>query len=161
MTFRVSRSAAAISALLACLYAPTALALDCAAPSGGDPAATKEITAALAGGAALDDFGRLQESIAGLAAKGLPRTTIVDSLIAAYCPRVAAESGLSEAQKTTAVRAFAARVTQIAYAGGPEDAIILDVPLAPATVQKIDAAAKADGLTPEAWIAKAVEESLD
>jgi hypothetical protein len=161
MTFRVSRSAAAISALLACLYAPAALALDCAVPTGNDPAVTKEVTATLAGGAAFDDFGRLQGAIAGLTAKGLSRTTVVDALIAAYCPRVAAESNLSEAQKTTAVRAFAARVTQIAYAGGPEDAVILDVPFAPATVQKIDAAAKAEGMTPEAWIAKAVEEGLD
>lgn len=161
MSFRVARSAAAISALLACLYAPAALALDCAAPAGSDTAAEKGITDALAGGAVFEDFGRLPGVIADLTAKGLPKTTVVDTLIAAYCPRVAAESGLSEEEKTTAVRAFAARVTQIAYAGGPEDAVILDVPFSPATLQKIDAAAKADGITPEAWIAKAVQEALD
>jgi hypothetical protein len=162
MTLRLPLPAAAIATFLAAtLDGPVAHALDCPSASGADKAEAQAIAASLAGGAAFDDLGWLRESIAGLIAKGLPRTVIIDGMIADYCPRVAADAALSETQKTAGLRSFAARITQVAYGGGSEEAVILAVPFTPATVEKIDRKAREAGVSPEAWVAGAVEGDLD
>lgn len=163
MTHRLPLPAAAIATFLAAsLTGSVAHALDCpSGAAGADAAEAQAIAATLAGGAAFGDLGWLRESVSGLVAKGIRRTVIIDAMIADYCPRVAEDAALDDAQKTAELRSFAARITQIAYGGGPEDAVILAVPFSPATVDKIDRQARGAGMSPEAWVAGAIEGDLD
>jgi hypothetical protein len=163
MKLRLPLCAALLAVPLAFLQVQAAQALDC--PAGGavagDPAQAAAISATLGGGAAFEDLGWLNTSVGDLIGRGIPRTVIIDDMIGAYCRQVSAEAGSSEAAQTAKIRTFAARITQIAYAGGGGDEIILNVPFSAATIEKIDDQARAAGVSAEAWVAEAVEDSLD
>ena len=163
MKVRLPLCAAMVSIPLAFLPVHAAQALDC--PAGGavtgDAAQAAAIAETLGGGAAFEDLGWLNEAIGKLVAGGIPRTVIIDDMIGAYCRQVAAETGVSDDAQAAKIRSFAARITQIAYAGGSGDEIILSVPFAPAILQKIDEQARAAGVSPEAWVAETVEDDLD
>ncbi len=109
----------------------------------------------------LDTAERLGAAVELLRSKGVSSTMIVDNLMAAYCPRVAA-SGLPKSQKTALMRSFASRVTQLVYApsDGDETAILLDVPLTPDLEKQAAAAASREGSTVQEWIVEVVKQRL-
>lgn len=125
-----------------------------------DAAGAQRVQAALPSGDGLDRVEALNTAVTTLRGQGVNPVLIIDGLIAAYCPTVAAQK-LTDAEKTARVSRFAARITRIVYALDSADAVILDVPLSPATLDAVNARASAAGLTPEAWVrgvvAKAVE----
>ena len=126
------------------------------ASEGQDQAIAKAISA----GDALDDAVKLSAAIAALRAKGVSNAIIVDSLIASYCPVVARNTALSDDGKRVQVRRFAARMVRIVYSLDSVDAVILDVPFRPGVVDAINAKAAAERLSPEAWVANAVDRML-
>jgi hypothetical protein len=147
-------------ALAACLLLAqplAAAALECpvAAP-GGDQAQQKAIAAALPAGASADT-GKLRNAVSALRQKGIAPSAIVDGLIAAYCPAVARDAALSDNAKRARVRHFAAQAVRLAYGLESADAIILDVPFAPDVAATINARAQAEGISPEAFVANAVD----
>lgn len=155
--------AAVLSIPLAFLQAYAAQALEC--PAGGavvgNPEQAAAISATLGGGAAFEDLEWLNNSINDLIGRGIPRTAIIDDMIGAYCQQVAAGGGLSDAAQAAKIRTFASRITQVAYAGGESDEIILNVPFSAAIIKKIDDRARAAGVSADAWVANAIEENLD
>lgn len=92
----------------------------------------------------------------------IPPALIVDHLVWAYCPLVAADANLTDAQKTNRVRQFAADVAGIVYApaSDAELDIIVSLPVAPAVLGKVDEAAKAGGMSRDSWINGAIENAL-
>ncbi|CAH1669917.1 hypothetical protein [Chelatococcus asaccharovorans] len=108
-------------------------------------------------GDAFDDIAQLNAAVYALRQQGTPETLVIDSLVAAYCPVVASNTALTDAQKSARVMRFAARVMRTVYSLDNADAIILDVPLRPTLVEAARAKAKAAGISVEAWIAGLVE----
>jgi hypothetical protein len=62
---------------------------------------------------------RVDEIIAILRAQNIDQTLIVDTLLAAYCPVVAADTGLTYAQKRSRMDNFGRQVTHLVF--GPAD----------------------------------------
>ncbi len=99
-----------------------ALALDCPKPQPtAKPGILKETPAQmaavgkqLAGG---DTFNAIASATADLRIRypGVESAEVVNYLVTAYCPAVAADSKLSEAQKKAAVDGFAAQVMRQVY----------------------------------------------
>ena len=110
---------------------------------------------------ALDDAAKLSAAIAALRAKGVSNAMIVDSLIASYCPAVARNTALSDDAKRAQVRRFAARMVRVVYSLDSADAVILDVPFRPGVVDAINAKAAAERISPEAWVANAVDRDAE
>ncbi|MFG1341421.1 hypothetical protein [Xanthobacter autotrophicus] len=125
-----------------------------------ESAQAASIKALLPTGDAFDQVERLNTAVTTLKAQGASPVLVIDNLIAAYCPVVAAQSGLTDAQKTVRVTRFAARITRTVYALDTADAIILDVSFPPQVVNAITAKAQAAGVSPEAWIQSAVTAAL-
>lgn len=155
------RHLAAAAFALALGAAQPALAAPFACPAqpleGALPAAAKAL---LPPGDALDRPDALNAAVDKLRAQSVRPVLIIDGLIAAYCPVVAAQAGLSDAQKTARVTRFAARITRTVYAIDGADEIILDVGLPPAVVDAINAKARAAGITAEDWVRNAVNAAL-
>ncbi len=129
-----------------------------AQPAAGTVAA--QVKAALPTGDALDKPAALGNAVTGLKAAGISPVVIVNDLIATYCPLVAADTVMTDAQKATAVTRFAARVTRTVYAMEGADEIILDIGFPPAVVSAIDAKASAAGVSQEAWIQGTINAAL-
>lgn len=142
-----------------CMFAePAKAAFEC--PYGivaTVPIKKEEIARLLPPGNAIDDPDRLNANVDALRQAGISQNQIVDHLIGAYCPTVAAERGLSDAQKTAKVRLYAARITALIYQTENEFAIIVDVPLKPGIVDIVDAKAKSSGLTTQEWLSQTIE----
>jgi hypothetical protein len=153
--------AAMLSLLFVCGSAGAAGALVCPVPSAGANAAEKQaIAAALPAGHALDDAAKLDAAVTALRARGVSNASVVDGLIASYCPTVARDTGLSDQEKRTLVRRFAARIVQLVYALDSAEAVILDVPFRPDVMAQINARAAAERVSPEAWVADAIGREL-
>lgn len=118
------------------------------------------VQAALPSGDGLDKVEALNTAVATLRGEGVNPILIIDGLIAAYCPTVAALPQLTDAQKNMRVTRFAARVTRTVYALDSADMVILDVSLPPAVVDSINAKASAAGISSEDWIRGAVDKAL-
>lgn len=105
---------------------------------------------------------RLAELVGDLVIAKLPPALIVDHLVWSYCPLVANDPELSDAQKTARLRRFAAQVASMVYAPASETEldILVDLPIAPAILGKVDQAAKAAGISRDAWIKQAIDEAL-
>lgn len=103
-----------------------------------------------------NDNSKIATAIATLKNSHDSTVQIVNSLIAAYCPIVAATQGINDAQKSAEVRKFGLNVTRQAFSLASEQMIILDVELPTETVEKITALAKTDGTTPQEWVAKQI-----
>lgn len=135
-----------------CAFAPLqASAFECPVAAAG---------AGVTDGAGLGETGKLEGAIASMRGKGVNNAMIVDGLIGAYCPAVAKNAALGDAAKRAAVRSFAARAVAAVYGLGSADAVILDVPLPPAVASAVNARAASQKITPEAWVAGAVERAL-
>jgi len=119
------------------------------------------IAAALPSGDAFDDPTALVAAVDALHAEKVGLPLIVDNLIAAYCPTVADQAGLSDAEKTARVNSFAARITRTVYQLDSADAVILDVPFPPTVLDTINAKAKAAGVSGADWVRGVVEQALD
>jgi hypothetical protein len=116
---RVATLAAAV--LLGSAALP-AFALDCPKPQPtAKPGILKETPAQMtAVGKQLasgDTFNAIASTTADLRIRypGVENAEVVNYLVTAYCPAVAADSKLSEAQKKAAVDAFAAQVMRQVY----------------------------------------------
>lgn len=123
--------------------------------------ARAEVQKLLPPGNAINDPTRLNASIDALKAQGLSRTLIIDHLIGAYCPIVASESSLSDADKSAKVRRFASRITPLVYQVENVSEIILNVPLKPTVVDEINAKARKSRTSVEDWLAKAIETAVN
>jgi hypothetical protein len=111
-------------------------------------------------GNALDDPQALNAHIDALRKQGLSRAFIIDNLIAAYCPIVAADSAISDTAKTSKIEAFAARITRIVYSVESATDIIVSVPLRPDIVDAVNAKAREAGMTTVDWIVRVINVHL-
>ena len=90
----------------------------------------------------------------------MTKSQIVSHLVGTYCPMVAQESALTEAEKAAKVRRFAGQITQLVYSLESGLDIIVNVPLTPDVVDALNATARKQGLSSSAWIAMTVENAL-
>ena len=105
---------------------------------------------------------RLSELMTDLRTSGMKPALVVDHLVGAYCPLVAADSSLSDKQKADRVRRFARQVTGVAYGPSDQDEVdvLVEVPLMPALLGQIDQAAARAGISRDAWIERAIKQLL-
>lgn len=124
------------------------------------PAKLQEIKRLLPDVNAMADIGRLNSTVSTLQQDGMPKSLIIDHLVGVYCPLVAQESSLTEAEKTAHLRSFTGQVTQLVYSLESGLDIIINVPLTPDVVAVLNATARKQGLSGAAWIAMTVENAL-
>lgn len=146
-------------ALVAAQPALAAGAFECP-KSTLEAAQAATIKSVLPTGDGLDKPEALDAAVDGLRAAGFSSGLIIDGVITAYCPTVAAKSGLSDAQKTQAVTSFASRVVRTVYSLDSADAVILDVPFPPEILNAINTKAAAAKISPEAFVRQAVDAAL-
>jgi hypothetical protein len=105
---------------------------------------------------------RAHELIASLRAQNVGPVLILDTLVAAYCPVVAADTGLSSAQRRARLDTFRQDVTRLVFpdAQTPVSDILLQVPVKPDVLQKVDQAASSAQLSRDAWIARLIQNNL-
>jgi hypothetical protein len=106
------------------------------------------------------NINQLSDTIATLRREGMSKRLIVDHLIGAYCPMVAQDASLTEAQKAPLVRRFSGQVTRLVYSLESGLDIIINVPLTPDIVDAVNDTAKKQGLSGPAWIAMTIDDAL-
>lgn len=131
--------------------------VDMATPPQGEA----EIRKLLPPGDAADHPGRLSASIDALRALGISKSQIIDHLIGAYCPVVAQDTSLSDADKTAKIRRYASQITILVYKIENVSEIILNVPMEPTVVDDVNAKARKSGLSVEDWLAIAIETAVE
>jgi hypothetical protein len=124
------------------------------------PARLEEIRGLLPNVNAMADVNQLNATIGALRREGMPKSQIVDHLRDAYCPMVAQDKTLTEAEKAVRVRRFAGQITQLVYSLESGLDIIVNVPLTPDVVDALNTTAGKQGLSGPAWIAMTVENAL-
>ena len=124
------------------------------------PAKLQEIQRLLPDGNAIANIGRLNATVGTLRQDGMSKSQIIDHLVGVYCPIVAQESSLTEAEKTEHLQRFTGQVTQLVYSLESGLDIIINVPLTPDVVAVLNATASKQGLSGAAWIAMTVENAL-
>lgn len=140
-------------------WAAQAQSLEC--PVAQVPAAQAEaVSKVLPYLEAFRDQAKLAAAIETLKNDGDGTVQVVNGLISAYCPLVAAEQGTTDAQKTADVQNFGLNVTRQAFSLSSEEKVILDVTLSPDIVEVITAKAKADGISAQEWIAAKISSDL-
>ena len=157
-----SRLLATLS-LSSVLIGPAALAagFECGwRPTADTPAGIQDITSLLPVSDLLDHPASLNAAVDKLRKQGLSNTLIIDSLIGAFCPLVAKDTMLNDAQKTARMQNFSLKATRAVYAIESADRIFLDVPLRPDVVDAVNAKARAAGLSPQDWVAQAIGKVL-
>jgi hypothetical protein len=87
------------------------------------------------------DPDRLNATVDTLRRDGMPKSLIIDRLVGAYCPMVAQESSLTEAEKTARLQHFTGQITQLVYGLESGLDIIIHVPLTPDVVTVLNATA--------------------
>jgi hypothetical protein len=128
--------------------------------TSSDPSKLERIRALLPDANAIGSVGRLNSTVDTLRRDGMTKSQIVSHLVGAYCPMVAQDSSLTEADKATKVRRFAGQITQLVYSLESGLDIIVNVPLTPDVVDALNATARKQGLSSSAWIAMTVENAL-
>ena len=128
--------------------------------TSNDPSKLERIRALLPDANAISSVGRLKSTVDTLRRDGMTKSQIVSHLVGAYCPTVAQDSSLTEADKATKVRRFAGHITQLVYSLESGLDIIVNVPLTPDVVDALNATARKQGLSSSAWIAMTVENAL-
>lgn len=105
---------------------------------------------------------RVNEIIAGLRTQSVDPDLIVDTLYAAYCPVIAVDTGLTSAQKTSRLDTFRQQVTRLVFpdAQPPASDILVEVPMKPDVLQKLDQAASGAKLSRDAWITRLIQNNL-
>lgn len=158
----VAFAIAIIGACLAASGSPArAAGLECPRLEELDtPAVPAEVDRLGAKGLMLEQPAELQAAAAFLRQQGLSSDDAINHLIAFYCPAVAAEAGLSDDEKASRVRAFAAQASRTVLAESNVEDLVFHVPLDPDTAAAVSERASQAGVTPEEWIAQAVEGAL-
>jgi hypothetical protein len=134
---------------------------ECPVPLGPDTSAKlPEIKLLLPDGNAMADPDRLNATVDTLGRDGMPKSLIIDRLIGAYCPMVAQESSLTEAEKSARLQRFTGQITRLVYSLESGLDIIINVPLTPDVVAVLNATASKQGLSGADWIAMTVENAL-
>lgn len=128
--------------------------------TSSNPSMLERIRALLPDANAMGSIGQLNSTIDTLRREGMAKSQIVSDLVGAYCPMVAQESPLTEAEKVTKVRRFAGQITQLVYSLESGLDVIINVPLTPDVVDALNATARKQGLSSSAWIAMTVENAL-
>ncbi|WP_237477979.1 hypothetical protein [Lichenibacterium dinghuense] len=103
----------------------------------------------------------LKADIAAMKAEGMPNGEVVDHVVAAYCPVVAAVPKLTDADKDGLVQRFASHLVQVVYApahGTVED-IIVDVPVPTDLYSRITEAAEQHKQTRDAFVLAALRKA--
>lgn len=157
---RFVQAAVGAIALSAALPSLASAAFQCPAQPL-EAARASTISAALPTGDAFNDPAALVAAVSALRAEGVGLPLIVDNLIAAYCPTVAGQAGLSDAEKTQAVNRFAARATRTVYNLDSADAILIEVAFPPLVMDSINAKAKESGVSAAEWVRRVVERVLE
>jgi hypothetical protein len=124
------------------------------------PSKLERIRTLLPDANAMGSVGRLNSTIDTLRREGMAKSQIVSHLVGAYCPMVAQEGSLTDAEKVAKVRRFAGQITQMVYSLESGLDVIINVPLTPDVVDALNATARKQGLTSSAWIAMTVENAL-
>jgi hypothetical protein len=124
------------------------------------PAKLAEMKSLLPDGKAMADVGRLTATINVMRNEGIPKSQIIDQLIGAYCPTVAQQSSLTEAEKNASVRRFSGQITHLVYSLESGLDVIINVPFTPDVVDAINAKARKQGLSGPAWISMTIENAL-
>lgn len=153
----------ALSLAASVLRAGPVLAAGFECPKVGDLATSPvaaEVDARLPRGLALEQSDQLAAAITLLREHGLSPGNATDHLIAFFCPAVAAEPGLSDAEKRMRVMRFAQKATRLVYGQNNVEEVIYDVPLKPGVAEAATQRARAAGLGLEAWIARMVEAAI-
>lgn len=133
----------------------------CPAITGGaGQVDAKTVQALLGTGDPLDKPDQLDAAVDALRKAGANRAIIIDNLVSAYCPTVAANKSLTNYQKNVRVQRFASIVTQRVFNLANEEAVLLDVALPPSMFDAINARAKAAGVSAQEWVAGVVAQSL-
>jgi len=102
------------------LAAP-ALALECPIPAQIDNAATSaSVAKVLTPGIDLQAPNAVEAAIFDLKQAGVPEDIILDNLVASYCQTVAAESGLSEDQKSQKLETFSKSTEPLVFSDAPD-----------------------------------------
>ena len=124
------------------------------------PAKLEQIKGLLPNANVMLNINQLSDTIATLRREGMSKRLIVDHLIGAYCPMVAQDASLTEAQKAPLVRRFSGQVTRLVYSLESGLDIIINVPLTPDIVDAVNDTAKKQGLSGPAWIAMTIDDAL-
>ena len=105
---------------------------------------------------------RVGELVADFRKNGMKPALVGDHLVGAYCPLVANDATLSDAQKTARVRRFAWQVTGFAYGQPSQEEldVLVDVPLTPTVLRQVEQAAAEAGMPRDAWIEQAIKRQL-
>jgi hypothetical protein len=134
---------------------------ECPLPLGPNtPAKLQEIQRLLPDGDAMANPDRLNATVDTLRRDGMPKRLIIDHLVGAYCPIVALDSSLTEAEKSERLQRFTGQITRLVYSLESGLDIIINVPLSPDVVAVLNATASKQGLSGAAWIAMTVENAL-
>ncbi|MBS7538112.1 hypothetical protein [Ancylobacter lacus] len=107
-------------------------------------------------GDGLDDPARLAELVDTFRRDGAAPGTVVDHLIAAHCPAIANDPALGGEEKARRLRQFAARVAAAVYGWAPDDRVIVDLALPPATLEAAASRARESGQSLSHWLESAV-----
>jgi hypothetical protein len=111
-------SPVAVAGLLMALSSSGALAAGFACPQMGQidsPATLAKIQPLLPLDVDLKAPQQLASAVFILRGQGMPAATIVNNLVAAYCPTVATNSSLSDTEKTQRVQRFSVTASKLAY----------------------------------------------
>ena len=158
------RTAFALSLALSTLRVLPALGAEqfqCPLPSNpNNPAKLEQIKGLLPDVNTMTNIEQLSASIATLRRDGMSKSLIIDHLVGAYCPLVAREAPLTEAEKTDLVRRFTGQVTRLVYSLESGLDIIINVPLTPDVVDAVNSVARKQGLSGPAWIAMTIDNAL-
>lgn len=133
----------------------------CPLPSNpNDPAKLERIRGLLPDVNTMTNIEQLNAAVATLRREGMSKSLIIDHLVGAYCPMVAREEPLTEADKAALVRRFTGQVTRLVYSLESGLDIIVNVPLTPDIVDAVNNTARKQGLSGPAWIAMTIDNAL-
>ncbi len=124
------------------------------------PAKLEQIKGLLPDVNTMSNIDQLTVAINTLRREGMAKSLIVDHLIGAYCPMVARDNSVIDAEKATLVRRFSGQVTRLVYSLESNLDIIINVPLTPDVVDAVNTIAKKQGLTGPAWIEMTIDNAL-
>lgn len=112
-------------------------------------------------GKVLGQPAELYEAAALLRDHGMTDDNAVNHLVAIYCPTVAEDAALSDAEKTDRVRRFAAEATQVVSQQDDTDEITYTVRLKPDLAERVEDDAASAGTSVENWIRKVVADTIN
>lgn len=110
-------------------------------------------------GKVLGQPAELYEAAALLRDHGMADTDAVNQLIALYCPTVAQDTSLSDAEKTDRMRRFAAEALQVVSQQDDSEEITYTIRLEPTLAERVEDDAASAGTSVENWIKKIVADT--